>query len=153
MAHPNTFQEILAELQAMFPYLRLKLSVPSRIIQEQIQQLHQIEQQLQAIEERVFLFVDRSGSPFSSRTYQQLSDLIQQMMRTVKGLRELASEHLIDPEGTVACLEMEMAKVTQLQAQVQALKVQVADRSVSKRLWNAIRASFQPPVRQPPTGQ
>lgn len=142
MAHPNTLQEILAELQAMFPYLRLKLSVPPKIIQDQIQQLQQVEQQLQAIEEQVFIFVDRSGSPFSNRIYQQLTDLIQQMMQTVQGLRELASEHLIDPEGTAACLEMELAKVTHLQAQVQTLKLQVAERSVGKRLWSAIRNAF-----------
>ena len=100
----RVFHQVLLELLSLHQQARLHLPASQVAIQYQVRQIHQVQIQLQQIEQRVTLQFGRGGSQSVRQCHQRLMSMIWMLQRRLQNLVLLAEEFEIDPEGTIACL-------------------------------------------------
>lgn len=100
----RVFHQVLLELLSLHQQARLHLPASQAAIQYQVRQIHQVQLQLQVIEQRVTLQFGRGSSQSVRQCHQRLISLIAMLQRRLQNLVLLAEEFEIDPEGTIACL-------------------------------------------------
>jgi hypothetical protein len=100
----EAYQQVLADLQQLDAQITLRLPASLFSVRRQLHYLKQIQNQLEALQEYVYLVFGKGGSPSAYWKYCLLLEQIHQMYRNTCNLRLLAEEYPIDPEGTTACL-------------------------------------------------
>ena len=100
----RVFHQVLLELLSLHQQARLHLPASQVAIQYQVRQIHQVQIQLQEIEQRITLQFGRGGSQSVRQCHQRLMSMIWMLQRRLQNLVLLAEEFEIDPEGTIACL-------------------------------------------------
>lgn len=139
----KAFQQILLEIYDICPYISLKLPASSRYVNQQIQRLNLAQQQLQMIEEKVFLCFGTGSNQSSRQAYQTLAELIEEMNQLSLNLKLLAEEYPVDPAGTVAFLPSARVRVSELLSRINRLKA--AEQGKAKK---SSKISFNPHLLQ-----
>jgi len=118
----RTFQQIVDEIDQIKPNIQLNLPANPKAVKQQIAKITLAQKKLREIEERVYLFGNRSGSGSAYRTYLSLKAMIQGMITDGNRFKLLAEEYFVDPEGTVTLLHDACLRDLELQRRIQQLK-------------------------------
>lgn len=118
----RAFQQIIEEIDQIKPNIQLKLPANPKAVKQQIERITLAQKRLREIEERVYLFGNRSGSGSAYRTYLSLKALIQGMITEGTHFKLLAEEYFVDPEGTVTLLHDACQRDIELRHRIHQLK-------------------------------
>lgn len=146
----TTLQQLLAELQAISPQIRLTLPTSRPILHRQIQALNQTEQRLATLQSTNLARLHSSLLPSTRLIASGLTELVLGMMRDIHNLKHLAEEFPIDPEGTLACLRSEYATIADLPSRWQRCPA-IASLGQDKRvafLTQAMQSSTAPTMKK-----
>ena len=119
----TVFQQIIEEIDQIKPNIQLKLPANPKSVKQQIERITFAQKRLREIEERVYLFGNRSGSGSAYRTYLSLKALIQGMITDGTHFKLLAEEYFVDPEGTVTMLHDTCQRDSELRHRIHRLKL------------------------------
>ncbi|HIK16828.1 MAG TPA: hypothetical protein IGS53_16305 [Leptolyngbyaceae cyanobacterium M33_DOE_097] len=114
--------ELLQEIEAISPRLRLRLPATTETIEKQVGRVASASQKLEHVYERVQLLASRRSQMAMQPTYLTLGDLLDEILHNAESYYHLTEELTIDPVGTNSCLKSIDEAIADLLTQITRLK-------------------------------
>jgi len=125
MSDPEAFRYFLKQLRDTNASICLQLPASPNDLRRQTQQLHDAQQHLEGLKNEVLKRFRGRNQGLQQASYQTLLRLIHHTHRQTETYKMLAAEFPIDPQGSLACLEVVQRRNQRLLTHLQKLEVKL----------------------------